>query len=248
MNEIKAGPLPQHAQAPARDITAPYARLPKPYLARHPRVGYTVFAIALALFLALTGLVMRNSPAVAWDAPAAQAIHAWAAQQSTPVVFAMRFFSAYGRDGVALIAVILMVAWARKGARRELWLLLFGFMGAELWFQVIGKLVNRARPEFKDPFETLIGAGYPSGHAATNVVLGMMVLYLILPYMRRTGVRPLYQALLIAGVTAVVGMILVSRLFLGLHYPTDMIAGTLLGVGWGTLVFTITDTFFWHRR
>jgi undecaprenyl-diphosphatase len=123
-------------------------------------------------------------------------------------------------------------------------MLYFGMLGAELWFQVIGGLVNRARPEFKDPFETLIGAGYPSGHAATNVVLGGMVLYLLLPHIK----TPLRRALLVAGVIFVVGMIMFSRLFLGLHYPTDLVAGAFLGLGWGALIFTLTDTFFWRNE
>lgn len=216
----------------------------RPFLARSPRVGWLIAFVSLLAFAALTLLVKANSPAIAWDAPAAEAIHRWASQQSTPVVLFMRFWSSYGRDGVALISLVLLVAWARKGARRPLWMLVFGFWGVELLFQVFSNLIGRARPEFKDPFETLIGAGYPSGHAATNVLLGMLVLYLLLPRIASPGKR----WLLVAAVLAVVALIIFSRIFLGLHYPTDLVAGTLLGLGWGALIFTITDVHFYRGR
>jgi undecaprenyl-diphosphatase len=112
-----------------------------------------------------------------------------------------------------------------------------------LWFQITSNLIGRARPEYKDPYETLINAGYPSGHMATNLIMGMIILYLLLPVIR----RPLHKALLIIGVVMVVGLIGYSRLFLGLHYPTDMAAGILLGLAWGLFVLTITEWWFYRK-
>jgi undecaprenyl-diphosphatase len=216
---------------------------PPPYLARRPTVGLGVALVSLAGFAAVTALVASKSPLIAWDAPSIESIHAWAGKQPLPLEMFLRFWSSYGRDGVALLSLGLMVGWLRRLARRPLWMLIFGFYGAELIFQIVGNLVNRPRPEFKDPFETLIGAGYPSGHAATNVVLGMIILYLLLPCIRSAGKR----ALLIVGVVLAVTLIILSRLFLGLHYPTDMIGGALMGLGWGALVLTITDLHFYPR-
>jgi undecaprenyl-diphosphatase len=227
-------------RAPASAFGAP---LPRPYFARHPRVGLAVFAACLALFAALTALVKANHPLVSFDLPAAQRIHQWASAQPDALVLFLRFWSSYGRDGVALIALILLVAWLRRAARRELWLLIFGLLGVELLFQVLSNLINRARPEFKDPFETLIGAGYPSGHAATNVFLGLMVLYLLLPRIQAGWKR----ALLVAAVIAAAALVIFSRIFLGLHYPTDLAAGVLLGTGWAALIFTVTDWYFFRR-
>jgi len=253
-----AGKLPVKTQTPTIHKKAPHPTMPetfdtpaaafhntstRPYLARHPRVGLVVFALSALAFALVTLLVKTNSPLIGWDAPAAQAVHQWASRQPLPVVLFMRFWSSYGRDGVTLITLVLLVAWLRRRARRELWLLILGLWGSELLFQVFSNLIGRARPEFKDPFETLIGAGYPSGHAATNVVLGGMILYLLLPRIQ----SPARRALLIAAVSAAVALIIFSRLFLGLHYPTDMIAGALLGLGWGALIFTITDQHFFAR-
>lgn len=217
---------------------------PAPFLARNPWVGYLIFLIFGAAFVWLSWQVLIQGPVTQWDMPTIKAIHDWATHQSAPVALIMRFFSAYGRDGVSLITVILTIGWVRRKYRRGLWMLLFGVMGAELWFQALGGIINRQRPEFKDPFETLIGAGYPSGHAATNVLLGWMILYLLLPHIK-SGFR---RGLLIIVVVAVVLEVCFSRLFLGLHYPTDIIGGLLMGIAWGGLIFTITDRHFFAKK
>jgi undecaprenyl-diphosphatase len=216
----------------------------RPFLARHAWVGFLIFILSSLAFIWLTIQVISNGPVTYSDLPIAKSVNAWAKLQPQPFVLLMRFFSAYGRDGVALITLILAVGWIRHKARRELWFLFFGVLGTELWFQVISNLVNRQRPEFKDAYETLIGAGYPSGHAATNLVLGGMILYLLLPHIKSAGRR----ALLIVVVVAYVLVVCFSRLFLGLHYPTDLIAGLLLGLAWGALIFTVTDLHFFDHR
>jgi undecaprenyl-diphosphatase len=123
-------------------------------------------------------------------------------------------------------------------------MLFFGVLGGELWFQAISNIVNRTRPAFKDPFETLIGPGYPSGHAATNVLLGWLVLYLLLPHIRSGGKR----LLLVLAVIFVVAMVCISRLFLGLHYVTDIAGGLLLGFAWGGFIYTLIDVLHYRRH
>jgi membrane-associated phospholipid phosphatase len=215
-----------------------------PYLARHPEVGLLIFLVCGAIYGLISWQVLSHGPLTQWDAPLAKAIFDWAKKQPAPLVFYMRFFSAYGRDGVALIALLLTIGWVRRKARRELWMLFFGVLGGELWFQVLGNLVNRPRPSFKDPFEKLIGAGFPSGHAVTNVLLGWMALYLLWPHIQ-SGARRFW---LTAAVIFVVVSVLFSRMFLGLHYLTDIVAGIFLGFAWGGLVYTITDLHFFRRQ
>lgn len=215
-----------------------------PFLARHPWVGFLIFIVGTLGFLFVTQQVITKGPLTGSDAAWIQAIHNWAKQQSQPLVLFMRFWSSYGRDGVTLITLILAVGWIRRKARRELWMLFFGVLGGELWFQALSNIIKRTRPPIKDPFETLIGPGFPSGHAVTNVLLGWMIMYLLWPHIR-TGWK---RALLVIVVVLAVVLVLVSRLFLGLHYPTDILGGVLLGLAWGGFVYTITDLHFFRRR
>ena len=217
---------------------------PPSFLARHAWVGYAIFIVFGALFAYLSYEVKNNGWVTQWDKPYALAIYTWAKRQPAWLIFTMRFFSAYGRDGVALIALVLTVGWVRKGARRELRWLFFGVLGGELWFQILGNLVRRLRPAFKDPFETLIGYGYPSGHATTNLLLAWLVIALIWPHLH-TGWR---RFLLVFFSALVVALICFSRLFLGLHYLTDIIAGLFLGMAWGGLIYTVIDVLHWRPR
>ncbi len=215
-----------------------------PFLARHPWVGYLIFLICGAAFAWLSWQVKIQGPITQGDLPLATSIYEWAKQQPVPVVLVMRALSALGRDWVALVALLLTIGWARRGARRELRMLFFGLLAGELWFQLLGGLVSRPRPEFKDPFESLIGYGYPSGHATTNVLLAWMVLYLLLPHIQSPWKKAL---LVIVNVVLVLGVCF-SRMFLGLHYPTDILGGLLLGLAWGGLIYTLIDVLHWRRR
>jgi undecaprenyl-diphosphatase len=217
---------------------------PAPFLARHPWVGYALFIVFGALFAYLSIEVKRNGWVTRWDMPVAQAVYQWAKQQPAWLVLTMRFFSAYGRDGVALIALALTVGWARKKARRELRWLFFGMLGGELWFQPLGGLVQRARPAFKDPFETLIGYGYPSGHAVTNLLLAWMLVAFVGPRLRGGWQR---FALVFFSALSVL-LVCFSRMFLGLHYLTDILGGLFLGAAWGGLIYTVIDVLHWRRR
>jgi undecaprenyl-diphosphatase len=236
---MRATPL-----SPGQFRTQDGHRVGAPLLVRHPWLGYAIALVALLAFALLAWQVALPNPRLqAWDVSSARSIYDWAKQQSDPVVLFMRFWSAYGRDGTALIALILAVVWTRRHQRRLLWLLFFGLLGSELWFQALSQLIDRARPEYKDPFETLIGAGFPSGHMTTNVILGGMILYLLLPRIRSRRNR----VLLTVAVITVILLIGISRLFLGLHYPTDMVGGLLLGLGWGAFILTLTENYFYRR-
>ncbi len=215
-----------------------------PFLARHPWVGFAIFIIFGIVYAIISWQVIIHGPLTQWDQPLAVSIFQWAKRQPAWLVFYMRFFSAYGRDGVALIALVLTIGWVRRKARRELWMLFFGVLGGELWFQILGNLVNRPRPSFKDPFEKLIGAGFPSGHAVTNVLLGWMICYLLYPHIRSAAKR----FWLTVAVIFVIASVLFSRMFLGLHYLTDILGGITLGLAWGGLVYTITDLHFFREQ
>ncbi|WP_346927607.1 phosphatase PAP2 family protein [uncultured Arthrobacter sp.] len=90
-------------------------------------------------------------------------------------------------------------------------------------------LVGRSRPDFihaVPPYET--SASFPSGHALnTTVVIGVVV-YLTCLQLKKTSAR---VAVIAAGLVFVVAMGL-SRVFLGHHWMTDVIAAWLLGLAW----------------
>ena len=78
-------------------------------------------------------------------------------------------------------------------------------------------------------------ASFPSGHTLNATVIAGIVCYLLLHWFRTRGVRTL--AIVIAALYALtMGL---SRVYLGHHWLTDVIAGWLIGIGWVAVVITL---------
>jgi hypothetical protein len=89
-------------------------------------------------------------------------------------------------------------------------------------------VVNRARPVVASPVvETPSNAGFPSGHAMTAVVVWGALLLVALPGVRR-GARPW----LVAATAVLVVAVGLTRLALGVHFVSDVLAGWVLGAAW----------------
>jgi membrane-associated phospholipid phosphatase len=124
---------------------------------------------------------------------------------------------------VVLLAVICGLG-LRWGRRREVVAALVVVAGANLTTQAFKHLFDHHR------FEPFLGQyqpwhdAYPSGHTTAAVALAV-ALFLVVPPAR----RPLALAIG-AGFSALVGL---SVMLIEWHYPSDVVAGTLISLGWG---------------
>jgi membrane-associated phospholipid phosphatase len=101
---------------------------------------------------------------------------------------------------------------------------------------------QRARPELDDPIRTFAGYSFPSGHTvAATVVFGTLALYL---FTRKKNFRA--RVVLIGLAMLVILMVAFSRIYLGAHYRTDVVAAMAEGVAWISLSFTVVS--FWRRQ
>lgn len=147
--------------------------------------------------------------------------------------------------GVALtIAVALAVISVR---RRSAWPLLLGaaaLTGAQVVGSVLEVLVGRARPPLADriPDVSANGLDFPSGHS-TQSAAAYLVLAVLLAQL--TGSRGLRLAIYAVAALAVV-LVGVSRLYLGVHWFTDVTASWCLGSGWTCAV--LAGAAWWSRR
>jgi undecaprenyl-diphosphatase len=138
--------------------------------------------------------------------------------------------SALGSGGVLLpAAVVIGVAWRVAGRTwRPLALLLAAYLGATIIVHVDKWLVDRARPPVTLAVRQFSQMAFPSGHsaqaAATWGVLAALVVARLKPGRARTVVIAV-AAVVIAGVG-------LTRLYLGAHWFTDVVAGWLLGGFW----------------
>jgi len=145
----------------------------------------------------------------------------------------MRLVTVTGEEAVTL-AVTLAVgaAWSR---RRRNWLpfqtLAIAFGGGTVIAAAVKVAVGRGRPTGA-PLLALSGLGFPSGHATVAAALyGTWALVVA-----RGAIRPRLRAGSAAGLAALALAVAFSRLYLGTHYLTDVLAGVILGGAWAGAV------------
>lgn len=135
-----------------------------------------------------------------------------------------------------LLAASGYLSWRRVGysvARVVLLPGIVAFLGSGVCAQVIKRLLPRLRPSnlpdaLVAPDERIFHNSFPSGHTTTAFALACWVF--LLTYRTRYRVWG-YLALLLAGL---VGL---SRVYRGVHYPSDVLAGAAIGMLWGALVY-----------
>ncbi|MDB5538961.1 MAG: Membrane-associated phospholipid phosphatase, partial [Devosia sp.] len=91
-------------------------------------------------------------------------------------------------------------------------------------------LFNRPRPDL-GAAATVFTASFPSGHATLSAVVFLTLGALLADSIQRPALKVYFIALSIV-LAVIVG---ISRIYLGVHYPTDVIAGWALGGAWALL-------------
>lgn len=217
---------------------------PEGLLARFPGLGIALFILGGLMFGLLAVNVRTNGPLLAWDVPISQALHAYAIHDSRLGFDAMRFAGTLGRETALVITVLLILVWLWKRYWHELSMLVLGVIGGNIWFEVLSNTFGRHRPVFIDPLNPpLPGPGFPSGHTMTGTLLYGLILYLLLPRL------PSMRWRLLATIDALMIVLLIgfSRLYMGDHYPTDVLGGYAFGLAWGALVYTTLEVYRQRR-
>lgn len=166
------------------------------------------------------------------DATVAAALHAIAVPSATSVVQAVTLLG--GTAVLSAVAVLGAGLLALRGRRRDGLFLLVVFAGAEVLTWTLKAIVRRDRPSFDDPIATATSFSYPSGHALVSLaVYGALALILT---------RGRSERWAIACVALVVAAVGFSRLYLGVHYVSDVLAGWIAGAAW----LLLAQAFIWR--
>ena len=118
--------------------------------------------------------------------------------------------------------------------REALWLVLT-VAGGWLFNSALKAVIGRERPDLVPHLVEATGPSFPSGHSFNSAVVFLAIALAIAPLLHRRAARPgtIFIALAISVAVAW------SRVWLGVHYPTDVAAGWLGGVGWTFLAATL---------
>ena len=148
-----------------------------------------------------------------------------------------------GRDFTALggVAVMVLVTLAVAGyllLRRmygAMWLVLIATTGGLVLSTVLKYFIDRARPSIVEHRSVVYTSSFPSGHSMMSAVV-YLTLGSLLARIMPGRVLKLYFLFLAMGLTFLVG---VSRVYLGVHWPTDVLAGWCGGLVWALLCWVV---------
>jgi undecaprenyl-diphosphatase len=129
---------------------------------------------------------------------------------------------------LAFTLLVLLVLRDRMGALQ----LLAASAGAGILTLATKNIIERIRPEEAQQLIVVSGFSYPSGHSVSVSALYLTIAIIAARYVQRSGAR----AAIFLAVSAVLVMVGASRVYLGVHYATDVVSGISLGAAWALLL------------
>lgn len=211
---------------------------------RNHRIGAGMAAMTLsaALFAWLAVAVMRNA-ATGFDLAVRGAVHS----RATPALTsAMETVTLLG-SSLYLLAwgIIAVLSLAMRGRRRAAALLVICGLGGEAWDEALKLVFRRPRPV---PFygQAPWTYSFPSGHTVASCCFYCALAAILAAGLTSVALRVSVWIAAVA-ITLAVGF---SRIYLGVHYPTDVVGGYLAAIFWLSLVWTVYGwrQLRFHRR
>jgi membrane-associated phospholipid phosphatase len=191
-----------------------------------------VFLGAVAAFGHIVEDYLTGDPLVRWDVEFSRWLH----EHSNPaLVSAFKVFTLLGSvPFLAVLVVAVAVPMLRRRQVNEVALLCIGGIGIEVLFSILKLVFHRPRPELA--YVHLDTYSFPSGHAAGSAGIYAILFYLAARRFSMSG-----KLLLALAYLALVGLIAFSRLYLEVHYLSDVLAGIALGIGWAAACLFIYE-------
>ncbi|MFA5025923.1 MAG: phosphatase PAP2 family protein [Candidatus Shapirobacteria bacterium] len=151
-------------------------------------------------------------------------IYSWRSPGLTKIMMFVTDFGAEYMIGISILVVILLI-W-EKHKREALAFTIILVMGVILNL-ILKEVIQRSRPEIM-PLVIETSYSFPSGHAMNSSVFYLAMAFYVYHFTRKKKLS------LIITVMAMTLMLLIgfSRVYLGVHYPSDVVAGYVVGTWW----------------
>jgi undecaprenyl-diphosphatase len=185
-------------------------------------------AAAIAVLTTLVGLAIDGGPFPGED----EVMETFAESRTAALTTMAKSLTRIGSLAVLGPAVALAALWlvSRHRVRDAVWLAVVA-TGAVGLVNLVKVVVDRARPAGGGLVQ-VASASFPSQHAAqAAAILPALALFLV------TGRRS--RVLALAGALSLAAGVGLSRVYLGVHYPTDVLAGWALGGAWLAAVMAV---------
>jgi undecaprenyl-diphosphatase len=132
---------------------------------------------------------------------------------------------------------------ALDGKKRLAFLICGSIAGGLLLETTLKDVFNRPRPNIVPEAVYATGPSFPSGHAMMSAIVYLSLGASLAALHRRKAVR-VYALILAAFVTILIG---VTRIYLGVHWPTDVLAGWVAGAVWAVLCRRVANVLLLDR-
>ena len=195
--------------------------------------------VSLYLFSHLTKNVLEKGT-IAYDQFISAFIYSFRSPLMTKIMF---FFTNLGNTfTVIILAVLIILFLIIRNHKNEAFLFSLALIIGGLLSFLLKIIFQQPRPQIS-PLLNLRDHAYPSGHAMNNLVLYGLLAFFIFRFTRNKKLS------LIAIIMAVflIGLIGFSRIYLGVHYPSDVLAGYLAGF-WLLVTILLVDKTLTFRR
>ena len=208
----------------------------------HLLAGLVLLIAAAGAFHAVANSIGPGAALAALDLRVSHWLHARASEPLTTALLA--FSHLHSVAGIAFLSLLLAWHLWRQQARYWILTLLLSVPPGMILNVLLKHSYQRARPSFDEPLLTLATYSFPSGHAmAATVFYGVLACYL----WTRTR-RAVARSGIVLGASAMVSLVAFSRLYLGVHYLSDVMAAVAEGLGWLAVCVTSVSSLRRHRE
>ncbi|MGG0643942.1 phosphatase PAP2 family protein [Sporosarcina gallistercoris] len=190
-----------------------------------------VSCLILAAVFGYVASSIGNGNIVQFDTPI---IHFVQGAETPWLTEVMKVFTAIGStNGVLAISAITLslLLYFRQKALTILFVIVVG--GTAALNLVLKLFFHRARPDLNRLIE-ISGYSFPSGHTMMATSL-----YVILAFILWRNARNSSRIIYVIGAIFMIGMICISRIYLGVHYPSDIVGGIISSAFWLLLAISV---------
>lgn len=193
-----------------------------------------IISLACLLLFTLIAVQITRNGALFFDAPIQRGVLAIRNEHLTIVLTIVTYIG--NRQTITLLCIIMLL--------NPMWRKIYGYflsasaLVSTLFYHILKNIFKRPRPEFMPHLVIEHGYGFPSGHTMTSIVFfGLMIYLLHLFFNKKEDKKvPLYGAITL--LSSLIILIPLSRIYLGVHYPSDILAGASLGI---SLLIALTE-------
>lgn len=188
-------------------------------------ISFAVALLATVVFFLFSRVVIGG-----WTQAGDDAVLEWFSRHRSPLLDNfMLEVTALGSIGILAIVVIVASVFLWLSHHRwSVLILLAGIIGGRIANSILKVWFERPRPTLVPPLAEVGSLSFPSGHAMTSMIVYGSIAYLVTRFEPTRNIR---RATFIVTSLLIV-LIGISRVYLGVHYPSDVVGGYIAGLAW----------------